>query len=159
MLSCESCTGMEQWNDVIIPSKPKRVSHQECDYVVRGSCSPPRVIQQNDSNKHSPKPTQPWQVTVQWVRDMCSSVPVRGSTRPSIPPSLYRLEEVYPKAESQRPWIFFFSTCAHRVPSGSADSKTTWWCKPRVSHPLFWSLPDPVLVLLVDVFTRCLPVS
>jgi hypothetical protein len=55
----------------------------------------------------SPKPTQPRLVPTQWTRSILSSVPVRGSTRPSIPPSLPRLEEVYPKTESQRPWIFF----------------------------------------------------
>ena len=64
-----------------------------------------RIIQQNDSNKHSPKPTQPQRVSSQWARAIRSSTPVRGPTLPSIPPSLHRFEEVYPKTESQRSWI------------------------------------------------------
>jgi hypothetical protein len=69
---------------------------------------PPRArFQQNDSNKHSPKQTQPRRVPAQWARTIRSLAPVRGPTRPSIYPPLHRLEEVPTKAESQRPWIFF----------------------------------------------------
>jgi hypothetical protein len=71
---------------------------QECDYVVKGSSFPPRGrFQQNDSNKYSKKQTQPRRVSTQWVRTIHSLTPVRGSTRPSIPPSFHRLEEVPPK--------------------------------------------------------------
>ncbi len=54
------------------------------------------------SNKHSPKPTQPRRVSTQWVKAIRSSAPVRGTTRPSIPTSLHRLEEVYPNFSSYR---------------------------------------------------------
>ena len=54
-----------------------------------------------------PKPTQPQRAPVRWARDIHSSVPVRGPTRPSIPPSLPQLEEVYPKAESPKTIYFF----------------------------------------------------
>ena len=54
-----------------------------------------------------PKPTQPRRAPAQWARTILSSVPVRGSTRPSNPPSLSRLEEVYPKAESPKAIYFF----------------------------------------------------
>ena len=55
-----------------------------------------------------PKPTKRRHVSVQWDRAIRSSAPVRGSTRPSIPPSLSRLEGVYPKAESPKVIYFLF---------------------------------------------------
>ena len=46
-------------------------------------------------------------MSTQWTRDIRSSVPVRGPTRPSIPPSLPRFEEVYPKPESPKTIYYF----------------------------------------------------
>ena len=87
------------------------------------------------------KPTQPRRVCTQWVRGIRSSSPVRGPTRPSIHPSLTRLEEVYPKVESQRPLNFsFFFSISITSPSSS-----------RCEILLFQSRTDNLVVgLLLD---------
>jgi hypothetical protein len=60
---------------------------QECDYVVRGSCSPPRArSNKNDSNKHSPQQTQP--------RPTCAHT--MGQDYPLTRPSPWDNPTIYP---------------------------------------------------------------
>jgi hypothetical protein len=65
--------------------------------------------------------------------------PVRGTTRPSIPPSLHRCEEASPKVESRRPWIFFppyVNVCETDVFKGVSQQSSIYTISSPLSYPV-----------------------
>jgi hypothetical protein len=86
--------------------------NQNVTYVIRESRpEPPRSrLFKTSKSKSFLHQEQPGRVPAQWSRTILSLAPVRGLTRPSIPPLFHWCEEKFPETSSERPWMFFFST-------------------------------------------------
>ena len=69
-------------------------------------------------SKHSHTKSNRDTCPTQWTRTIRSLAPVRGLTRPSIPPPFHWREEKCPETSSREPWnFFFFFKSAGPVPS------------------------------------------
>ena len=103
-------------------SPRKRISHK---YRRFPETWPPKNSQepdsQNEQEQSIPHQAQPGRVPAQWARTIRSLAPVRGPTRPSIPPPFHWLGETCP--ETCYFWTSPLWTCA---PFIFADSSGNW---------------------------------